>query len=122
MPVRSTVSRSELRTRRRDVTILPEKCVPAGTTVFPFTVMSCASCAGNGVPGTSVDETACKLRTTNIVPAGIVAPLDADALTTANTEIAMTDKVFIILKNDWRSAPCLSDLWPTRHATLDPVG
>jgi hypothetical protein len=74
--------------------------VPTGKTTFPLTTTSLVSSAGKRVPGASIEEMPCSVRTTSGVPAGIVTPNDASAVRKAMLAIPIQIKVcFFIYPN-----------------------
>src|SRR5438477_5538163 len=95
----STVSLSGLEINRREVTTLPANFVPARRTTFPPTVMSCASCPLQCEPGASTEDTACNVRTTKTVPAGMVAAPAKDPLAIA--KIAARKNIFTFMLEAW---------------------
>ena len=74
--------------------------MPTGKTTFPLTTTSLASSAGKRVPGASIEEMPCSVRTTSGVPAGIVTPNDASTVRKARLAIPIQIKVcFFIYPN-----------------------
>jgi hypothetical protein len=78
---------------RFEVATRPETFVPTGKTTFPLTTTSLASSAGKRVPGASIEEMPCSVRTTSTVPAGIVTPNDVSTVRKARLAIPIQIKV-----------------------------
>src|SRR6266480_3082162 len=93
--VRFTVSGLETRRFPREASILPRTLVPARSAVFPFTATSWSSCALKVLPTFSCEEIASTVRTTRVVPAGIVAA--KEAAIQAQLEIAIRINVFLVI-------------------------
>ena len=71
--------------------------MPTGKTTFPLTTTSLASSAGHRVPGASIEEMPCSVRTTSGVPAGIVIPNDASTVRKARLAIPIQIKVCLFI-------------------------
>src|SRR6266480_6505102 len=75
--------------KARDDSTLPTTFVPARRRTVPFTTTSLSSCAANFFPTRSCEEIVSSVRTTKVVPAGIVAANNWGALK-AKTKMART--------------------------------
>ena len=74
--------------------------MPTGKTTFPLTTTSLASSAGKRVPGASIEEMPCNVRTTSGVPAGMVTANDLSTVRKARLAIPIQIKVcFFIYPN-----------------------
>jgi hypothetical protein len=71
--------------------------VPTGKTTFPLTTTSFSSSAGKRVPGASIEEMPCSVRTTSGVPAGTVAPNDMSDVRKARLAIPIRIKVCLFI-------------------------
>src|SRR3977135_2064888 len=92
-----TLSLCELVCVRFEVATCPETFVPTGKTTFPLTTTSLATSAGHRVPGASIEEMPCSVRTTSGVPAGIVTPNDASTVRKAMHAIPIQIKVCLFI-------------------------
>jgi len=85
---------------RFEVAICPETFVRTGKTTFPLTTTFLSSSAGKRVPGASIEEMPCSVRTTSGVPEGIVTANDVSTIRKARLAIAIQIKVcFFIYPN-----------------------
>ena len=71
--------------------------MPTGKTTFPLTTTSLSSRAGKGVPGASIEEMPCIVRTTSRLPAGIVIPNDLSTVRKARLAIPTQIKVCLFI-------------------------
>ena len=74
--------------------------MPTGKTTFPLTTTFLSSRAGKGVPGASIEEMPCSVRTTSGVPAGMVTPNAVSTARKARLAIPIQIKVcFFVYPN-----------------------
>jgi hypothetical protein len=71
--------------------------VPTGKPTFPLTTTSFSSSAGKRVPGASIEEMPCSVRTTSGVPAGIVTPNAVSTARKARLAIPIQIKVCLFI-------------------------
>ena len=82
---------------RFEVSMRPEIFVPRGKATFPLTTTSLTSCIETALPGASTEEMLCNVRTTSVVPAGIVTAKEACIARQAMLAAASRMKVVIRL-------------------------
>ncbi len=97
IPVRFRVSGLELRALAREASILPNTLVPAFRTTLFLTTTFWSSCAVNVLPTLSCEEIKSRVRTTKVVPAGIVAAFRGEAATHAQLRIIIRINVFRVI-------------------------
>jgi len=81
--------------------------VPTGKPTFPLTTTSFSSSAGKRVPGASIEEMPCSVRTTSGVPAGIVTPNAVSTTRKARLAIPIQIKVCLFIYSNVRDDLCL---------------
>ena len=96
--------------------------MPTGKPTFPLTTTSFSSSAGKRVPGASIEEMPCSVRTTSGVPAGIVTPNAVSTTRKARLAIPIQIKVCLFIYSNVRDDLCLV-YWtldvPTKEASVE---
>jgi hypothetical protein len=96
--------------------------VPTGKPTFPLTTTSFSSSAGKRVPGASIEEMPCSVRTTSGVPAGIVTPNAVSTARKARLAIPIQIKVCLFIYPNMRHDVALV-YWtlvvPTKEASIE---
>jgi hypothetical protein len=89
-----TLRTTDADANRRDESTRPTALVPARRTTLPATTTSFASWAEKVCPTGSLDETVWFVRTSNVVPAGIVTAKDHDGTRQA---LRRSRRIFVLI-------------------------